>query len=252
MDLIICFIDDSDFEHDLVKNEIAPSSPELTFVQAYTFDQARKLLGQRTPVLFLLDLWGQDPVVKNPELTTMEELRAKTAEFSTIEAVYEGLQDFRGDRNNEYLKRLFTIVDSWRNLFEEVCRRIGQNRGYGLSNLAQVRLVYPGTPAVFYTRKSLISDAVAMFKAGADGLFIKPTGKSDGETRALTNQYGPTLIQEISMIVDHSFASFEGNHGLNKNSRQGEEDRKAAFARAPLREAWKSYRKFKKTTVPSP
>jgi len=67
MDLIICFIDDSDFEHDLVKNEIAPSSPELTFVQAYTFDQARKLLGQRTPVLFLLDLWGQDPVVKNPE-----------------------------------------------------------------------------------------------------------------------------------------------------------------------------------------
>jgi len=26
---IICFIDDSKFEHDLVQNEIAPSAPEL-------------------------------------------------------------------------------------------------------------------------------------------------------------------------------------------------------------------------------
>ena len=40
MDLIICFIDDSGFEHDLVRKEIAPFAPELVFVQAYTFDEA--------------------------------------------------------------------------------------------------------------------------------------------------------------------------------------------------------------------
>jgi hypothetical protein len=52
MDLIICFIDDSGFEHDLVKNEIAPSSSGLTFIQAYTFEEAREVLASRTPVLF--------------------------------------------------------------------------------------------------------------------------------------------------------------------------------------------------------
>ena len=84
--------------------------------------------------------------------------------MQTIETVYEGLENFQGDRTNEYLKRLFTIVDSWRNVFEEVCDRIGQNRKYGLSNLRQARKWYPGVPAVFYTRKSLINDAVAIFE----------------------------------------------------------------------------------------
>jgi DNA-binding NarL/FixJ family response regulator len=69
----------------------------------------------------------------------------------------------------------------------------GQNRKYGLSNLAQARAHYPGAPAVFYTRKSLINDAVALFKAGADGLFIKPTGKNDDETRRLTRENAPFL-----------------------------------------------------------
>ena len=37
---IICFIDDSDFEHDLIRNEIAPCDPELEFLRAYTFEEA--------------------------------------------------------------------------------------------------------------------------------------------------------------------------------------------------------------------
>jgi DNA-binding NarL/FixJ family response regulator len=105
------------------------------------------------------------------------------------------LKDFKGDVNNEYLKRFFAIVDSWRTLFESVCDRVGQNRKYGLSNLAQARGHYPGVPAVFYTRKSLINDAVALFKAGADGLFIKPTGKNDDETRRLTRENAPFLAE---------------------------------------------------------
>jgi DNA-binding NarL/FixJ family response regulator len=199
---IICFIDDSRFEHDLVLNEIALSAPELEFVQAYTFEEARKKLGAEAPALFLLDLWGKDEDVRDPHISPKEDLKMKITNFPSLDDVYKGLDDFKGDVANEYLKRLFTLVDGWRTLFEGVCDRIGQNRKYGLWNLRQVRENYPGIPAVFYTRKSLINDAVAMFKAGADGLFIKPTGSNDAETRRLTREYAPQLIEELKKIKD--------------------------------------------------
>ena len=198
----ICFIDDSKFEHELVRHEIAPSAPDLEFVQVYTFEEATDGLGTGTPGLFLLDLWGSDEEVREPYLSPREELEEEIAKFKTLGDVYEGLEDFQGDVTNEYLKRLFAIVDSWRSLFEKVCDGIGQNRKYGLSNLRQVREYYPGVPAVFYTRKSLITDAVAMFNAGIDGLFIKPTGSDDPETRRLTREYAPHLIQQIKKIIN--------------------------------------------------
>ena len=198
---IVCFIDDSRFEHDLVCHEIAPVAPDLEFVQAYTFDEAVDRLNHRVPALFLLDLWGQDPEVFKPYLTSIDELRTKIAGFPTLEHVYEGLDEFEGDLNNEYLKRLFAVVDCWRNLFEDVCNRIGQNRKYGLFNLKRARQDYPGIPAVFYTRKSLIHDAVAMFKAGANGLFIKPTGSDDTDTRRLTRAYASRLLDDLRKVM---------------------------------------------------
>jgi DNA-binding NarL/FixJ family response regulator len=207
MDPIICFIDDSAFEHDLVRQEIAPSAPGHQFIQAYTFEEARERLGENIPVLFLLDLWGQDPTIKAPTMMSKGELEKRISRLQTLDAAYEGLEDYEGDRTNEFLKRLFTIVDGWRTLFEAVCDRIGQNRKYGLSNLRQVRKWYPGVPAVFYTRKSLISDAVAMFKAGADGLFVKPTGTDDDETRLLTRRYAPELIESLNRVVDRQNAT---------------------------------------------
>ncbi|MCP4666869.1 MAG: hypothetical protein GY849_10925 [Deltaproteobacteria bacterium] len=198
---IICFIDDSAFEHDLVRREIAPLAPDNLFVQAYTFEEAKSLLGHDAPAIFLLDLWGQDHQVTEPSIAPKKELREKIAAFPDLDDVYRGLDDFDGDLFNEYLKRLFTVVDCWRSLFENVCARIGQNGKYGLSNLRQARAHYPGVPAVFYTRKSLITDAVAMFKAGADGLFIKPTGRSDNDTRRLTREYAPELVGELMQIV---------------------------------------------------
>ena len=199
---IICFIDDSKFEHDLVQNEIAPCAPELEFVQAYTFEEAREKLGTKPPALFLLDLWGKDEDVRDPHISPKADLKMKITNFPSLDDVYKGLDDYKGDVTNEYLKRLFTIVAGWRTLFEGVCDRIGQNRKYGLWNLRQVRKNYPGIPAVFYTRKSLINDAVAMFKARADGLFIKPTGSNDTETRHLTSEYAPQLIEELKKIKD--------------------------------------------------
>lgn len=202
MGLIICFIDDSDFEHDLVRSEIAPCTPGLNFVQAYTFEEARDLLGENIPILFLLDLWGQDPDVESPSITPKEDLERRVSEFKTLDMVYHGLDNFHGDKANEYLKRLFTIVNGWRQMFEDVCDRIGQNRKYGLTNLQQVRKFYPGVPGVFYTRKSLINDAVAISRANADGLFLKPTGRDDSETRILTRKYAPKLIKELTLIID--------------------------------------------------
>ncbi len=201
MKSVICFIDDSEFEHDLVQYEIAPSAPELEFVQAYTFDEAKDLLAAKDPSLFLLDLWGQDKDVLEPYLTPMEELKRKAADFPKLDQIYRGLDSFEGDINNEFLKRLFGIVDCWRKLFEDTCNRIGQNRKYGLFNLRQVRLYYPQVPAVFYTRKSLINDAVAMFKADADGLFIKPTGPNDDDTRRLTRDYAPRFLSDLRKIM---------------------------------------------------
>ncbi len=198
---IICFIDDSNFEHDLVKHEIAPCAPDFQFVQAYTFDEAKTLLKNAVPALFLLDLWGQDETVTSPRITPMKEVQKKIADFPCLEDVYAGLDNIAGDVNNEYLKRFFSIVDSWRSLFEGVCNKIGQNRKYGLSNLEQTRKYYPEIPAVFYTRKSLISDAVAMFKAGADGLFIKPTGKTNDETHRLTRENAPLLLKDLKRIM---------------------------------------------------
>jgi len=202
MNPVICFIDDSEFEHDLVQNEIAPLIPDMTFVQTYTFDEARRKLGMKAPALFLLDLWGQDADISEPYLTPRHEIEKMIADFPSLDDVYAGLEHFKGDLNNAYLKRFFSIVDCWRTLFETVCSRIGQNGKYGLSNLAQARLHYPGTPAVFYTRKSLINDAVAMFRAGADGLFIKPTGNNDDETRRLTREFAPGLANELRRIIE--------------------------------------------------
>jgi len=201
---IICFIDDSKFEHELVRHEIAPCGPGFQFVQAYTFDEARLLLEKASPALFLLDLWGQDETVTTPRITPMEDVLETIAGFPAVADVYAGLNDVKGDVNNEYLKRFFAIVDSWRTLFESICNSVGQNRKYGLSNLEQARRHYPGVPAVFYTRKSLISDAVAMFRAGADALFIKPTGKTDDETHRLTRENAPLLLKDLERIVANS------------------------------------------------
>lgn len=202
MDQIICFIDDSGFEHDLVRNEIAPFAQGFRFIQAYTFQEAQQLLEGENPALFLLDLWGKDENVPDPHLPPRKELEKRITDFPDLDYVFQNLDDFEGDLLNEYLKRLFSIVDSWRSLFEEVCNRAGQNRKYGLSNLGLVRKHYPGIPAVFYTRKSLISDAVAMFGAGANGLFVKPTGSNDMETARLTREYAPQLITGLARIMN--------------------------------------------------
>ncbi len=195
---IICFIDDSPFEHGLVKNVIAPCAPDMQFIQAYTFAEAQEMLKGRDPSLFLLDLWGQDERVKDPYMMPEQNIKDIASRLPSLDQVYEGIEDLGF---NDYLRRIFTIVDGWRKIFEEVCSRIGQNRKYGLNNLMLVRRHYPETPAVIYTRKSLIGDAIAVFNANADGIFIKPTGSNDEDTIRLTREFAPQLIRELKRII---------------------------------------------------
>lgn len=237
MDFIICFIDDSKFEHDLLREEIAPGAPKITFIQAYTFEEARELMGQRIPLAFLLDLWGQDSGIDNPAIPSMCELEKRVSHLKTLSEVYKGLDTFEGDRNNEYLKRLFTIVEGWRDIFREASNRVGQNRKYGLENLRQARKFYPGVPAVFYTRKSLIDDAVALFQAGADGLLIKPTGRDDSETQILTREFAPTLINSLAKIIDRNLKNLRRISDLPCS-----EGAKRARIVDDLIEAWKKFR----------
>ena len=222
---IICFIDDSDFEHDLVREEIAPCAPDLMFIQAYTFDEAADKLSGKIPVLFLLDLWGYDPDVKKPFLIPKEDILERVSGFKSLDEVYEGFTDFRPEQTNEFLKRFFSIVDSWRHLFEDVCDRLGQNRKYGLANIRDVKRHYPGVPAVFYTRKSLINDAIAMFQARPDGLFIKPTGRTDRETKELTKKNAPKLIEYWSLVIDRNLPHLidHKTHYLSESRHQGAE-----------------------------
>ena len=107
MQSIICFIDDSEFEHDLVRREIVPYFSDVQFIQTYTFEEAMDELGSKAPSLFLLDLWGQDESVIEPYLFSKEEIEEKIANFPTLDKVYKGLDGFKGDVNNEYLKRFF-------------------------------------------------------------------------------------------------------------------------------------------------
>jgi DNA-binding NarL/FixJ family response regulator len=242
MGFIVCFIDDSDFEHELVRTEIAANTPDFEFVQTYTFNAARKALGARIPVLFLLDLWGQDPALAEPSITGQAELEARIAEFKPLDRVYDDIDPRRTDHINEYLKRLFTIVDGWRGLFEEVCDQAGQNRKYGLANLQDARTSYPGVPAVFYTRKSLINDAVAMFQAGANGLFIKPTGPNDEQTRAMTRANAPALIKGLSQIIDAHLSGLMAHHDHYHSAGQA-----LKTPPADLITEWKAYRTGQKT-----
>ena len=136
---IFCFIDDSSFELDVFRNHIAPAAPGIEFILGSTYGEVREALGSRHPCLFLLDLYGSDESMGAPVIPSLDELQAEAAGFKTLEQVYEGLDDFPGDKTNEFLKRLFNIANSWRLLFYRASRKAGQNVNYGLDNLSQAR-----------------------------------------------------------------------------------------------------------------
>ena len=195
MPLTVCFIDDSPFERDLF-SRVYGSAASWDLVVAETFDRAVEALAGRTPLLWLLDLWGNDPQGSaSPRLLDSRELAAKAAAINTLEAVFAGLEEFPGDRPNEYLKRLYTIVSGWSELFMEAAKAADQTKAYGLFNLAQVRRHYPHTTALAYTRKSQSTDLAGFMAAGGDGVMLKPHAKTDAAIVEATREKAPGLIE---------------------------------------------------------
>lgn len=205
---IFCFIDDSSFELDLFARTLIPQAPDLEFVLGQSYGQVREKLGERHPCLFLLDLYGADPNLSESRLPSREELEGEIAGFGGLDEVYQGLADYRGDRTNEFLKRLFRLTDQWRNLFHRVSRLAGQNINYGLENLMAARRDYPAAAMIGFTRKALIGDAVEVMAAGMDGLFLKPNAPTDEAIAEAFEREGPGLIESWSAVVTNCFSSY--------------------------------------------
>ena len=205
MQPIFCFIDDSEFELDVFRENIVPASPGVRFILGYEYAEVRAELGDEHPCLFLLDLYGRDPNVRGGRIPTREELISEAARMSGMESIYEGLDDVQGDRINEFLKRLYHVTNPWRDFFYRMSRLTGQNTNFGRGNLASVRQDYPAASAVAYTRKSVIKDAVDILDAGAEGVFLKPDAPDDASIRKATARTAPSLLSSWGHLVTARF-----------------------------------------------
>jgi len=205
---VFCFIDDSAFELDVFQRCIVPAATHVEFVLGSTYDQVRTVLKERYPAAFILDLYGRDPELPASSLPTRRELETEIAQIPSLDQVYQNLNDFAGDKVNEYLKRLFHVADAWRQLFSRVFQKAGQNIRYGLGNLARVRQEYPAAAAVAYTRKSMIYDAVEALAHGVEGLSLKPDGPTDEDIYRVTTLAAPALIQQWSSLAFRRAAGY--------------------------------------------
>ncbi|MBW1713997.1 MAG: hypothetical protein JRJ59_12720 [Deltaproteobacteria bacterium] len=202
----VCFIDDSPFERSLFE-EVFGATPGWRLVIAETFAAAQDSLGTAIPLLWLLDLWGNDPQGPgNSEILSPQEVQRAAEGIPGLETVWAGLDEFPGDKINEFLKRLYTVVLGWQELFLRAAQAADQTRAYGLYNLAQVRAHYPGTAALAYTRKSQSQDLTAFLAAGGDGAFLKPHGPDDQAILARTKAQAPALVRQMTEILNRRLA----------------------------------------------
>jgi|GEM_PF-2366740 len=195
---LVCFVDDSAFERGLF-SQVYEKMGGWRLIVADSFAAAEAALdragGGQLPLLWLLDLYGADPQnPQPPRLTGLAELSEQAARIPDLAGVWEGLEEFPGDRTNEYLKRLYGLVSGWHRLFIEAYQATGQSPAYGHYNLAQVRRRWPGAAALAYTRKSQPADLVEFLMAGGDGVLLKPHGPDDQAILAETKARGPRLM----------------------------------------------------------
>lgn len=203
---LFCFIDDSDFELTVFEKYAAPSKPGIDFIYAQTYDQARIEMGDRYPALFILDLYGRDPDLIPQGIPSKEAMTEQLDGMVSVESLYQGLENFSGDKTNEFLKRMFHLMDSWRQLFRRVFEATGQNINYGLKNQAAARQDFPYSATVAYTRKAMIGDAVEVFRHGFDDLKLKPDGPDDESIYRVTALKASPILNSWSDLVTRKFS----------------------------------------------
>ncbi|MFH1033123.1 MAG: hypothetical protein V1806_01330 [Pseudomonadota bacterium] len=210
MQPLFCFIDDAQFELDNFAQNAAPAFGRARFVYARTFLEARQLLAGRTPLCFLLDIYGGDPDLRNPRVLDLARLRSALGPEMPLETLYQGLDEAGDEAGNLYLRRLYGRVEGWQRAFLEAAAALGQGRAYGLHNLHEARRHYPLAACLGYSRKALFADAVAMCRAGAEGVLQKPQGAYDQAIARATREAAPSLAATAYATVDQRLARLGG------------------------------------------
>ena len=101
---------------------------------------------------------------------------------------------------NEFLKRLFSILNEWRSLFSDQCASLDQGSRFGINNLQSARQNYSSVAAVMYTRKGLFADAVILSQHNCDGIFIKPPGTTDEDIYEETGKQAQKLMDKLERV----------------------------------------------------
>ncbi len=207
---VYCFIDDSPFELKLFKDVIGNRYSGIQFVYAGTYDECHRQLDElkRYPSLFILDLYGREGLQENVCIPQKDLLEAQIEKIPNLNVAYDGLEKYNYDKNlqaNEFLKRLFSILNEWRNLFSAQCASLDQGSRFGINNLLRVRQNYPSATAVMYTRKGLFTDAVILSRHKCDGIFIKPPGTTDEDIYAETEKQAESLMGNWNECVRNSY-----------------------------------------------
>ncbi len=218
---VYCFIDDSPFELKLFKDVIETRIPKIQFIYASSYDECHRQLDEQKlyPSLFILDLYGREGLQEDVCIPRKELLEARIDKIPNLNIAYEGLEKNNCDNNlqaNEFLKRLFSVVNEWRNLFSDQCASLDQGSQFGINNLLSVRKCYSTVAAVMYTRKGLFTDAVILSQHNCDGIFIKPPGATDEDIYAETEKQAENLLDSWNECVRNSYRLFLQNSGSHE------------------------------------
>jgi len=205
------FIDDARFELDNFRAHAAPAFARAEFIYAQTFDEAMEQLDGRRPLCFLLDIYGTLGEGQPGEIISQRDLEASLGPPEATASLYHDLDQVPGgEAGNLFLRRVYAQVECWQRTFLTACEQMGQGREYGLANLRAAREHHPQAAALGYSRKALYADAVAVSRAGADGLLQKPQGGGDEAIAKATRAAAPELAEACYTAVDHRLALLSG------------------------------------------
>jgi hypothetical protein len=210
---VYCFIDDSPFELKLFKDVIETRFAGIHFIYASTYDECHGQLEEQNlyPSLFILDLYGREGIQDDVRIPRKELLEVRIDKIPNLNIAYDDIEKYNFDKNlqaNEFLKRLFSILNEWRNFFSEQCARLDQGSRFGINNLLSVRQNYPSVTAVMYTRKGLFTDAEILSRYSGNGIFIKPPGNTDEDIYAETEKQAESLMDNWNECVKNNYCLF--------------------------------------------
>ncbi len=234
MELIYCFIDDTDFELDNFRAHAAWAFEPVRVVYAKSVDQAQELLQKRRPLCFLLDLYGTDPACAEPAPPPREELAAALPAPLDLEELYQGVAPGDSEAGNRFLRRLHGQVQGWQAAFLLACRGLGQGSGYGLANLREVRRRWPWAAALSYSRKALYGEGAAFTLAGGDGVLQKPQGGDEPAIAQATRRQAPELARTCQRAVRRRLTQVAGPVFASLMRRLGHDSAQALVAALAL------------------